>query len=128
MIVFDTASSWESVFHYIPVKLSRFGRYVLPTLLTPTFRSNWCSFRLGATMCHDILRCCHATTSPEPRCFPVLTRLTSDNGKFSYVVSPYVSLPPRCSLATTTLLPRCRCRTLCHVVLHCCQAAASRQF
>ena len=86
-----------------PVILSRFGRYVVLTLLTPTFRRNWCWFRLGATMCHDVLRCCHAVATPGPRHCPVSTRFTSDTGKFSYVVLRYVTLPPRCSLAAATL-------------------------
>ena len=86
-----------------PVILSRFGRYVVPTLLTPTFRRNWCWFRLCATLCHDELRCCHAVATPGPRYCPVSTRLTSDTGKFSYVVLRYVTLPPRCSLAVATL-------------------------
>ena len=83
--------------------LSRFGRYVVPTLLTPTFQSNWCRFRLGATLCHDVLRCCHAVATPGPRYCPVSKRLASDIGKFSYVVLRYVTLPPRCSLAAATL-------------------------
>ena len=101
-------SSWSHC--NAPVILSRFGRYVVLTLFTLTFRRNWCRFRLGATLCHDVLRCCHATATPESRYCPVLTRLTSDTGKFSYVVLRYVSLPPRCSLAAVTLLyavPRC---------------------
>ena len=89
--------------------LSRFGRYVVPTLLTPTFRRNWCWFRLGSMLCHDVLRCCHAVATPGPRYCPVSTRLTSVTGKFSYIVVRYVTLPPRCSLAVATLsyaLPR----------------------
>ena len=82
-----------------------FGRYVVPTLLAPTFRRNWCWFRLGVTLCHDVLRCCHALATPEARYFPVMTR---DSGKFSYVVLRHVPLPPRCSLAAATLLPRVR--------------------
>ena len=88
---------------YAPVILSRFGRYVVPTLLTSTFGRNWCWFRLSATLCHDVLRCCLAIATPEPRYCPVLTRLTSDTGKFSCVVLRYVSLSPRCSLAVATL-------------------------
>ena len=52
------------VYYNAPVILSRFGRYVVPTLLTPTFRRNWCWFRLGATLCRDVStllpRCSHA--------------------------------------------------------------------
>ena len=96
---------WNALFvtqylRYAPVILSRFGRYVVPTLLTPTFRRNWCWFRLGATLCHDVLCCCHAVATPGPRYYPVLT---SDTGKFSYVVLRYVSLLPRCNLAAATL-------------------------
>ena len=86
-----------------PVVLSRFDRYVVPTLLTPTFRRIWCWFRPGATLCHDVLRCCHDIATPEPRYCPVLTRLTSDTGKFSRVVLRYVSLPPSWSFAVATL-------------------------
>ena len=50
-----------------------------------------------------IMRCCHAIATPELRYCPVLTRLTSDTGKFSYVELRYVSLPPGCSLAATPL-------------------------
>ena len=92
------------------VILSCFGCYVVPTLLTPSFRRSWCWCRLGATLCHDVLRCCHAIATPEPRYCPVLTRLTSDTGKFIYVVLRFVSLAPRCSLAAPTLpyaVPRC---------------------
>ena len=88
--------------HYAPVLLSRFGHYVVPTLLTPTFRRNWCWFRVGATLCHDVLRCCHAVATLGPRYCPVSTRLTSDTGKFSDVVLRYVTLPPRCSFAAAT--------------------------
>ena len=88
---------------YAPVILSRFGRCVVPTLLTPMFRRNWCWFRLGATLCHNVLRCCHAVATPGPRYCPMSTRLTSDTCKFSYVVLRYVTLPPRCSLAAATL-------------------------
>ena len=84
-----------------PVILSRFGRYVVLTLLTPTFRRNWYWFRLSATLCHDVLRSCHAVATPWPCYCPVLTRLTSDTGKFSYVVLRCVTLPPRCSLAAS---------------------------
>ena len=91
------------LFTNTPVILSRFDRYVVPTLLTPTFRRNWCWFRLGATLCHDVLRCCHDIATPEPRYCPVLTRLTSDTGKFSCVVLRYVSLPPSWSFAVATL-------------------------
>ena len=97
-------------FCYVPVILLRFGRYVVPTLFTPTFRRNWCWFRLCATLCHDVLRCCHAIATPEPRHCPILTRLTSDTGKFSYVVLRDVSLSPRWSLVAATLsyaVPRC---------------------
>ena len=86
-----------------PVILSRSGRNVVPTLLTPTFRRNWCWFRPGATLCHDVLRCYHAVATPGLRYYPVSTRLTSDTDKFSYVVLHYVTLPPRCSLAAATL-------------------------
>ena len=102
-----------------PVILSRLGRYVVPTLLTPTFRRNWCWFRPGATLCHDVLHCCHAIATPEPRYCPVMTRLTSDTGKFSCVVLRYVSLPPRCSLAVATLscaVPRIWRNIACHNV------------
>ena len=102
-----------------PVILSRFGRYVVPTLLTLTFRKNWCYFHLGATLCHDVLRCCHAIATPEPRYCPALTRWTSDTGKFSCVVLRYVSLPPRCSLAVATLsyaVPRIWRSIACHNV------------
>ena len=102
-----------------PVILSRFGRYVVPTLLTPTFRRNWCWYRLGATLCHDVLRCCHAIATPEPRYCPALTRLTSVTVKFSCVVLRYVSLPPRCSLAVATLscaVPRIWRNIACHNV------------
>ena len=86
-----------------PVILSRFDRYVVPTLLTPTFRRIWCWFQLGATSCHDVLRCCNDIATLEPRYCPVLTRLTSDTGKFSCVVSRYVSLSPSWSFAVATL-------------------------
>ena len=101
------------------VILSRFGRYAVPTLLTPTFRRNWCWFRLGATLCHDVLRFCHAIATPELRYCPVLKRLTSDTGKFSCVVLRHVSLPPRCSLAGVTLscaVPRIWRSITCHNV------------
>ena len=86
-----------------PVILSRFDRYVVPTLLTPTFRRIWCWFRLSATLCHDVLRCCYDIATPELRYCPVLTRLTSDTGKFSCVVLRYVSLPPSWSFTVATL-------------------------
>ena len=97
---------------------SRFGRYVVPRLLTPTFRANWCWFRLGATLCHDVLRCYHAIATPGPRNCPVLTRLTSDTGKFSCVVLRYVSLPPHCSLivASSYTVPRIWRSISCHSV------------
>ena len=94
-----------------------FSRYVVQTLLTPTFRRNWCWFQLGPTLCHDVLSCCHAIATPEPRYCPVLTRLTSDTGKFSCVVLRYVSLPPRSSLAVATLsyaVPRIWRSIACH--------------
>ena len=106
--------AWQS---YAPVILSRFSRYVVHTLLTPTFRRNRCWFQLGATLCHDVLRCCHVIATPEPRYCPVLTRLTSDTGKFSCVVLRYVSLPPRSSLAVATLsyaVPRIWRSITCH--------------
>ena len=107
---------------YAPVILSRFSRYVLLTLLTPTFRGNWCWFRLGATLCHDVLRCCHAIATPEPRYCPVLTRLTSDTGKFSCVVLRCVSLPSRCSLAVAMLsyaVPRIWRSIACSILSYC---------
>ena len=97
------------LFSNAPVTLSRFSHYDVHTFLTPTFRRNWCWFRLDATLCHDVLRCFHAIATPEPRYCPVLTRLTSDTGKLSCIVLRYVSLPPRSSLAVATLsyaLPR----------------------
>ena len=93
-----------------PVILTCFGRYVVPAWLTPTFRRNQCWFQLDATLCHDVLRFCHAIATPGPRYCPVLTCLTSDTGKFCYVVLRYVSLPSRCSLAAPMLsfdMPRC---------------------
>ena len=110
---------WNNTTHNAPVILSRFGRYVVSTVLTPTSRRNLCWFRLGSTLCHDVLRCCHAIATPEPRYCPVLTRLTSDTGKFSCVVLHYVSLPPRCSLAVATLsyaVPRIWRSIACHNV------------
>ena len=65
-----------------PVILSRFGRYVVDTHVSKKL----VLIRLGATLCHDVLRCCHAVATPGPRYCPVTTRLTSDTGKFSYVV------------------------------------------
>ena len=69
----------------------------------PRFEEIGCWFWLGATLCHDVLRYCHAIATPGPRYCPVLSRLTRDTGNFSYVVLRYVSLPPRCSLAIATL-------------------------
>ena len=54
-------------------------------------------------MCHDVLHCCHTIATPYPHYCPVLTRLTSGTGKFSYVVLCCVLLLPRCSLAAATL-------------------------
>ena len=94
---------------FFPVILSRFGRYFVPRLLTPTFRKHWCWFWLGATLCHDVLRCCQALATPEPRYCPALTHLTSDTSLVTscYAVSRYgyvvASQPPRFML--------------CHVVL-----------
>ena len=49
------------------------------------------------------LHCCHAIATSEPRFCPVLTRVKSDTGKFSYVVLHYFSLLSRCSLDAATL-------------------------
>ena len=109
----------DGILCYAPAILSRFGRYVVPTLLTPTFRRNLCWFRLGATLCDEVLLCCHAIATPEPRHCPVLIRLTSGSGKFSCVVLRYVSLPPRCCLAVATLsyaVPRIWQSIACHNV------------
>ena len=57
--------------------------------------------------------------TPEPSHWPVLTRLTSDTGKFSYVVLRYVLLPPRCSLVVATSS---------YAVLRRCHTTASCQF
>ena len=74
-----------------------------PHPLTPHTPHPQPTFLLSATLCHDVLCCCHAVATPDLSYSPVLTCLTSDTGKFSYVVLRNVSLPQSCSLTATTL-------------------------
>ena len=80
-----------------------------PLRCTPTFR-------LGATLCRDVLRCCHTIATPEPRYCPVLTRLTSDwassTGRFRSTPAsinrdrpPPLRPPPRPHRPPTTPAP-----------------------
>ena len=100
---YNYSRQWDGRGLYTPVILSRFGRYVVPTLLTPTFRRNLVLISAGrhvVSRCTTLLpRYSHAGATLLSR----LTRLTSDTGKFSCVVLRYVSLPPSSSFAVTTL-------------------------
>ena len=97
-------------FEWCPSHTTRFGRYVVPTLLKPTFRRNWCWFRPGATLCHDVLRCCRAITTPEPRYCPVFRHVWQVT--LASLVALCYTMSRYCH-AVASLSPRCS--TLCHV-------------
>ena len=77
--------------------------WLMITHLTFQYSEFLSDFMTHVRMCLCVvLRWCHAIATPGPRYCSVPTRLTSDTGKFSYVVLRYVTLLPRFSLAAAT--------------------------